>query len=97
MTSADHNAVTRTAAVAIGGRVQVTDQVRVRVGQLWRRRQDGKPFIPAHRVDGSWMDKAGRRRSGELCANYVLIPIADDAAVNRGTVDLVTVAAFADV
>jgi hypothetical protein len=59
----------------------VTDHVRVRVGQLWRRRRDGKPFIPAHHVDNTWFNKAGvKRTAGELRDKYVLISTDDDAA-----------------
>jgi hypothetical protein len=59
----------------------IDDHVRVRVGQLWRRRRDGLAFIPAHRVAGGWIDKAGHRRtSSQLAENYVLVPIDEDAA-----------------
>jgi hypothetical protein len=58
----------------------MTDQVRVRVGQLWRRRRDGKAFIPAHHVGNSWFNKAGVRRTvAELRDSYVLVPVDDDA------------------
>jgi hypothetical protein len=61
------------------------DQVRVRIGQLWRRRQDGQAFIPAHRIDGGWMDRAGHRRScAELTEQYVLVPIDEDADPTTG-------------
>ena len=64
---------------------EMADQVRVRVGQLWRRRRDGKAFIPAHHVGDNWFNKAGiKRTAGELRDKYVLISTDDDAALRRG-------------
>ena len=58
----------------------MTDHVRVRVGQLWRRRRDGKAFIPAHHVGKTWFNKAGiKRTAGELRDSYVLVRVEDDA------------------
>lgn len=57
----------------------MTDLIRVRVGQLWRRRRDGKAFIPAHHVGAGWLNKAGNRRTaGELRDSYVLVPLDDE-------------------
>jgi hypothetical protein len=57
---------------------------RIKVGQLWRRRRDGRAFIPAHRVADGWRDKAGRKRTeAELRAKYVLVHI-DDGPGRRG-------------
>jgi hypothetical protein len=58
-----------------GGEQLVTeDSVDVRVGQLWRRRRDGKAFIPAHRAADGWVDRSGIRRTAvELRDGYVLV------------------------
>jgi hypothetical protein len=76
-------------SISVGGRRErgalVTDgSVEVRVGQLWRRRRDGRPFIPARRVDGGWLDRAGiKRTSDELRDRYVLVQ-ATEAGSQRG-------------
>jgi hypothetical protein len=51
----------------------------VRVGQLWRRRHDGRAFIPAFKVgEHVWGDRFGHRRSdAQLQTQYVQIPIDD--------------------
>ncbi len=55
-----------------------TNEVGIKVGQLWRRRLDGRRFIPARRVANGWLDLAGIKRSErELRENYVHMPIDD--------------------
>jgi hypothetical protein len=57
-----------------------TRSLEVRVGRLWRRRRDGKAFIPAKRVAGGWLDRSGvKRTADELRDKYVHVVI-DDAA-----------------
>jgi len=57
------------------------DMVDVRVGQLWRRRRDGRAFIPAHRAADGWLDKSGlRRTAAELRHEYVLVQPTEDSA-----------------
>ena len=48
----------------------------VKVGQLWRRRLDGRRFIPARRVREGWVDLAGiKRTTAELHQPCVLVPL----------------------
>ena len=57
------------------------DEPAIRVGQLWRRRYDGRAFIPAHRTaDGHvWLDRHGIKRTAtDLRAKYVLVPLGDE-------------------
>ena len=55
---------------------------KIKVGQLWRRRKDGKAFIPAVKVHGEWLNKAGNKRTpSELHEKYVLIDL--DAAPKK--------------
>ena len=54
---------------------------RIRVGQLWRRRADGKAFIPAVKVADGWLNKAGNKRTAkQLHDKYVRIEISDDVS-----------------
>ena len=53
---------------------------KIKVGQLWRRRADGKAFIPAVKVADGWLNKAGNKRTvKQLHEKYVRIDIGDDA------------------
>ena len=53
-----------------------TVEIEIRVGQLWRRRLDGRRFIPAHRVADGWLDLAGiKRTESDLHQKYVLMPL----------------------
>ena len=47
---------------------------KIKVGQLWRRRADGKAFIPAVKVADGWLNKAGNKRTAkQLHEKYVRI------------------------
>ena len=47
---------------------------KINVGQLWRRRGDGKAFIPAVKVADGWLNKAGNKRTAkQLHEKYVWI------------------------
>lgn len=53
-----------------------TVEIDIRVGQLWRRRLDGRRFIPARRVVDGWLDLAGiKRTERDLREKYVLMPL----------------------
>ncbi len=53
---------------------------KIKVGQLWRRRRDGKAFIPAVKVADGWLNKAGNKRTAkQLHEKYVWIELDDDA------------------
>ena len=53
---------------------------KIKVGQLWRRRRDGKAFIPAVKVADGWLNKAGNKRTAkELNEKYVWVELDDDA------------------
>ena len=59
---------------------------KIKVGQLWRRRKDGKAFKPAVKVDGGWLDKSGTKRTvSQLHEKYVRIDFDDDAAPKKST------------
>ena len=52
---------------------------KIKVGQLWRRRRDGKAFIPAVRVGDAWLNKAGNKRTAQqLHQKYVRVDLDDD-------------------
>jgi hypothetical protein len=56
-----------------------TAEIVIKVGQLWRRRLDGRRFIPARRVTDGWLDLVGIKRTEcELRQNYTLVPLDDD-------------------
>jgi hypothetical protein len=61
----------------------VAKDPKIKVGQLWRRRHDGKAFIPAVRSpkgDG-WLDRKGHKRTEEeLYKRYVLVAIDGTAS-----------------
>ena len=53
---------------------------KIKVGQLWRRRKDGKAFIPAVKVADGWLNKAGNKRSvKQLHEKYVRIDVNEGA------------------
>jgi hypothetical protein len=53
-----------------------TAEIDIKVGQLWRRRLDGRRFIPARRVADGWLDLAGiKRTDSDLRHKYVLVPL----------------------
>ncbi len=55
-----------------------TDEIDIKVGQLWRRRLDGRRFIPARRIADGWLDLTGiKRTKAELHQKYVLVPLDD--------------------
>ena len=57
---------------------------KIKVGQLWRRRADGKAFIPAVKVADGWLNKAGNKRTAkQLQEKYVRIDINDDATPKK--------------
>jgi hypothetical protein len=59
-----------------------TVEIDVKVGQLWRRRLDGRRFIPARRVADGWVDLAGiKRTERELHEKYVIVPLDDEGPV----------------
>jgi hypothetical protein len=56
------------------------DQPTIRIGQLWRRRHDGRAFIPVFGSDdgGTWLDRRGiKRTAADLRTKYVLVPIIE--------------------
>ncbi len=60
-----------------------TAEIDIKVGQLWRRRLDGRRFIPARRVADGWLDLVGIKRTEcELRQNYTLVPLDDDGDVS---------------
>jgi hypothetical protein len=66
----------RFTAVIERGALMTEDAVEVRVGQLWRRRLDGRRFIPATRVADGWLDRSGvKRTAAELHEKYVLVRV----------------------
>jgi hypothetical protein len=61
-----------------------TAEIDIKVGQLWRRRLDGRRFIPAHRVADGWLDRAGiKRTESDLHQKYVLVPLDAGEVVGR--------------
>ena len=67
--------------VRLGGVVTVD---KIKVGQLWRRRADGKAFIPAVKVADGWLNKAGNKRTAkQLQEKYVRIDLDDDTTSKK--------------
>jgi hypothetical protein len=57
---------------------------KIKVGQLWRRRRDGKAFIPAVKVADGWLNKAGNKRTAkQLHEKYVRVDLSDDARAKK--------------
>jgi hypothetical protein len=60
------------------------DELEIRVGQLWRRRRDGRPFIPARKVTDGWLDRLGRKRTPVvLRTQYLLVETPDWPSVGE--------------
>jgi hypothetical protein len=61
-----------------------TAEIDIRVGQLWRRRLDGRRSIPVHRVADGWLDRAGiKPTESDLRQKHVLVTLDAGEVVGR--------------
>jgi hypothetical protein len=64
------------------------DRIDVRIGQLWRRRRDGRAFIPAHQVADGWLDKSGvKRTAAQLHDTYLLVQATEQRTYGEQSVN----------